>query len=69
MESKSKIFIHSSRHSQPNETTTIAVTKDIRDKIKEFGNKGETYSDILLRLYKSAKKGNFMTYLCLKKGA
>ena len=34
--------------------TTIAITKDIREKIKEFGSKGETYSDILLKLYKSA---------------
>jgi len=30
------------------EMTTIAITKDIKDKINEFGNKGETYSDILV---------------------
>lgn len=34
--------------------TTISVSTEIRDKIKEFGMKGETYSDILERLYKSA---------------
>lgn len=36
--------------------TTICVSKDMRDKIKEFGNKGDTYTDILEKLYKSAKE-------------
>ena len=38
------------------ENTTIAVTKSIQEKIKEFGNKGETYSEIIARLIESAKK-------------
>lgn len=38
------------------ENTTIAITREIRDKIIEFGNKGETYSDIIARLLESAKK-------------
>lgn len=38
------------------ETTTIAVTRDVRDKIQEFGNKGETYSDIIEKLIKSAQE-------------
>lgn len=38
------------------EMTTIAVRRDIKTKIDEFGNKGETYSDILLKLYEAAKK-------------
>ena len=38
------------------ENTTIAIRKDIKDKIMEFGNKGETYSDIILRLLRSAKE-------------
>ena len=38
------------------ETTTIAVTKEIRDKINEFGMRGETFSDILERLLKSANQ-------------
>ena len=38
------------------ENTTIAVTNEIRDKIKEFGNKGETYSEIIEKLIESAKK-------------
>lgn len=36
--------------------TTIAVTNDVRERIKEFGMKGETYSDILERLLQSARK-------------
>lgn len=38
------------------ETTTIALRKDVREKIVEFGNKGETYPDIILRLIESAKQ-------------
>ena len=34
--------------------TTIAVSPGIRDQIKDFGNKGETYDEILARLLKSA---------------
>ena len=36
--------------------TTIAITKDTKAKISEFGNKGETYSDILIKIYNAAKK-------------
>lgn len=36
--------------------TTISVSVEVRDKIREFGDKGESYSDILERLYKSAKE-------------
>jgi len=36
--------------------TTIAITLSIRDQIKEFGNKGETYDEILARLLQSAKE-------------
>jgi predicted CopG family antitoxin len=36
--------------------TTIAVTKEVQEGIIGFGNKGETYSDILKRLIKSAKE-------------
>ena len=38
------------------ETTTIAVTNEIKEMISKFGNKSETYSDILLRLIKSARE-------------
>ena len=38
------------------ETTTIAITKNAQEQMKEFGSKGESYSDILLKLIKSAKE-------------
>ena len=38
------------------DTTTIAVRRDVRGMINEFGNKGETYSDILVRIIRAAKK-------------
>ena len=36
--------------------TTIAISHQIRDEIKEYGNKGETYDQILSKLLKSAKE-------------
>ena len=36
--------------------TTIAISDDIRDEIKEFGSKGETYDQILRKLLASAKE-------------
>lgn len=38
------------------ETTTIAITKDIKEKIREFGSKGESYTEIIGRLIKSAQE-------------
>lgn len=38
------------------ENTTIAISNEVRDRIKEFGNKGETYSEIIARLLESARK-------------
>ena len=38
------------------ENTTIAISKKLKDEIVEFGNKGETYSDVIARLLESAKK-------------
>ena len=38
------------------ENTTIAISKEVKEQIMEFGNKGETYSEILNRVMESAKK-------------
>jgi hypothetical protein len=40
--------------------TTIVVDTSIRDKLKQYGVKGETYEDIIVKLmkfYELAKKG------------
>ncbi len=36
--------------------TTIAVSPEARDKLKEFGNGGETYDDIIGKLIQSANR-------------
>ena len=38
------------------ENTTIAISREVKEGIIEFGNKGETYSNILKRLIKSARE-------------
>jgi predicted CopG family antitoxin len=50
------------------ETTTIALTKELKEKISEFGNKGETFSDILQRLYNSAVQRQLHDFLMNDKG-
>ncbi|MDK2892841.1 hypothetical protein [Methanohalophilus sp.] len=42
------------------EATTIPITKSIRDRLKSFGQKGETYSDILTRMMDSIDRDEFM---------
>ncbi len=34
--------------------TTIQLDEEVRDKVKSFGAKGETYNDIINRLYNTA---------------
>ncbi|MBT3720262.1 hypothetical protein HOC50_07570 [archaeon] len=36
--------------------TTISIPKTLRESLKEYGMKGETYSDIIYRLVQSAKE-------------
>jgi predicted CopG family antitoxin len=38
------------------ENTTIAISNEIKERIKQFGTKGETYSEILARVLESARK-------------
>ena len=35
-------------------STTIQLEEDVRDKLKSFGAKGETYNDIITKLYNVA---------------
>ncbi len=50
------------------ETTTIALTKEAREKMKEFGNKGESYSEIILKLVKSARERQLHDLLLNEEG-
>jgi len=42
------------------EATTIPVTKDVRDRLKQYGMKGETYNEILKRLMDEVDYEAFM---------
>ncbi len=48
--------------------TTIAVSREVKEKISEFGNKGETFSDILLKLYNSAVQRQLNDLLMSEEG-
>jgi len=49
-------FKYYSDYSNHNMSTTIQISEEVRDKIKSFGAKGETYQDIIERLYNIAVK-------------
>jgi len=36
--------------------TTISISETTRDKLKEFGNKSETYDEIINKMYEIASK-------------
>ena len=43
--------------------TTIAISTQVRDQIKEFGHKGESYDEILQRILDAAKERQLQTLL------
>jgi len=49
-----------STHSGYMSTTTIQVETDIRELLKSFGKKGETYNDIIKNLIKRAQYVEYM---------
>jgi len=49
------------------ENTTIAIPRNLKEQIQEFGSKGEKYSDILLRLLESAKNRQLQELLMNEK--
>lgn len=50
------------------ENTTILISKEAREKIKEFGKKGETYTDIINKMYKELKLKESMDMLLNTEG-
>lgn len=48
--------------------TTIAVSEDVRDQLKEFGSKGETYDKIISRLLSNAKERQMQELLMDERG-
>lgn len=41
------------------ETTTIPLTKETRDLLKKYGQKGETYDELIRRLLEMAEQMEF----------
>ena len=50
------------------EKTTIQISKEIRDKISSLGVKGESYEDILKRIYFIAVKEQLREFLMSDEG-
>jgi predicted CopG family antitoxin len=50
------------------ENTTIALSKNLKERISQFGNKAESFSDILERLLKSAEQRLFHDLLMSNEG-
>jgi len=48
--------------------TTIALSKELRNKVSEFGMKGETFSKIIERLLQSAEQRLFNDVLMSNEG-
>jgi predicted CopG family antitoxin len=51
-----------------NINTTIAIRKDLKERIMEFATKKETYSDVIERLLKSAEQRLLNDVLFNEKG-
>ena len=50
------------------ETTTIQLSKETKNKISSFGLKGESYDDILKRVYALAVKEQLRNFLMSDEG-
>ena len=48
--------------------TTIQLSKETKDKISSFGVKGESYDEILKRIYSLAVKEQLKEFLTLDEG-
>jgi predicted CopG family antitoxin len=42
------------------ENTTIAISKEIKEKLNTFGAKNETYNDLIAQLIEIAEKSEFL---------
>ncbi|OIO43282.1 hypothetical protein AUJ62_00400 [Candidatus Pacearchaeota archaeon CG1_02_32_21] len=48
--------------------TTIQISNETKEKISTFGNKGESYDDIIRRIYSIAVKEQLRFFLMDEKG-
>ena len=50
------------------EITTIQLSKEMKEKIASFGTKGESYEEILERIYSMATKEQLREFLMSQEG-
>jgi predicted CopG family antitoxin len=50
------------------EMTTIALPKEVKEKIRELGMMGENYSDVILRLMEGAREKMLHDFLMSSEG-
>jgi len=43
--------------------TTISVSEEMKEKLRNLGKAGDTYNDILHRMYEATKKSLLLQYL------
>ena len=55
-----KFYNRHSNYSGYMQATTIQVDTNVRDMLKSFGRKGETYNDIIVKLIDRARYVEFM---------
>ena len=48
--------------------TTISISQEIKNQLKEFGNKGETYDKIIARILAGAKERQLQEILMSEEG-
>ncbi len=44
-------------------TTTIAISEDMKDKLRNLGRAGESYEEVIRRMYEVARKTMLMSFL------
>jgi len=43
--------------------TTIAISKELKEKISKLGNAGDTYEDVIEKMYESARRNLIRDWL------
>ena len=43
--------------------TTISISGEMREKLRQLGKGGDTYDDVIRRMYEATKKSILMQYL------
>lgn len=43
--------------------TTISISKDLKENLKNLGRAGDSYEDIIRKMYEATKKELLLTYL------